>query len=116
KQLSYEESRRTRVRSVARGSRLLLLIARRAGGITASEAAKTLGVALPTAYHLLMTLVDEGLVARTAERRYVLGPRVAVLADGFLRDGDTPAYLTGPLRALAAETGETAYLTAWRGA
>jgi IclR family acetate operon transcriptional repressor len=45
----------------------------------------------------------------------VLGPRVALLADAFLRDGETPAYLTTPLRTLAAETGETAYLTAWRG-
>lgn len=107
-------SEKTRVRSVTRATRLLLRVARSAHGLTGAEAAAAAGLAVPTTYHLLNTLVDEGLLARDARRRFVLGLRIAVLADAFLRDGDVPEYLYEPLRALAAGTGETAYLTAWR--
>jgi hypothetical protein len=52
----------TRIRSVGRaascccGSRV-------SDGVTAKEIAKAHGLALPTTYHLLNTLVDEGLLA-----------------------------------------------------
>lgn len=104
----------TRIQSVARASRLLLLVARRREGATAAEAAAALDLRTPTVHHLLNTLVDEGLLARDSRRRFVLGPRVAVLADALLRDGLAPEYLSAPLERLAEETGETAYVTAWR--
>jgi len=111
--ISNSEKQPTRIQSAARAAQLLLLVARCPDGASATEAARALGVAVPTAHHLLSTLSDEGLLARDARRRFVLGPRVAVLADAFLRDG-VPDYLAAPLDRLAAETGETAYLTAWR--
>lgn len=110
---SYPERSPTRIRSAGRAIQLLLLVARRPGGVGATEAAAALDVAVPTAHHLLNTLCDEGVLARDSRRRYVLGPRVGVLADAFLRDG-APEYLAAPLAHLARETGETAYLTAWR--
>lgn len=111
---SYRE--KTRIQSVSRACTLLFAVARAPGGVSAAEAAAEAGLAVPTTHHLLNTLVDEGLLARDSGRRFVLGRRVAVLADAFLRDGGVPEYLTAPLHALAAATGETAYLTAWRGA
>jgi len=66
-----------------------------------------------TAYHLLNTLRGEGLLAK-AGTQFVLGSRAAVIAHAWLRSDEAPAFLLEPLRALAAETGETAYLAAWR--
>lgn len=94
---------------------MLLLAARFPDGVGPSQAADALGLTVPTAYHLLATLCDEGLLAREPSKRFVLGPRVGVLVDAFLRDGATPEYLLAPLRRLAEQTTETAYLTAWRG-
>lgn len=71
-----------------------------------------LGLTVPTTHHLLNTLAAEGLAVKDSRRRYVLGPRVAVLADGLVRQA-VPEYLARPLRALAHESGETAYLAAW---
>lgn len=112
--LSDSEKKPTRIQSASRAARLLLLVARRPDGASATEGATALGISVPTAHHLLMTLRDEGLLARDSRRRFVLGPRVAVLADALLRDGGVPEYLSAPLQRLAEETGETAYLTAWR--
>ena len=97
---------------MARASRLLLHLAARREGSTAAAAAGALGLTVPTTHHLLNTLAEEGLVVKEADRRYVLGPRVAVLADGFVEQA-VPEYLGAPLRELAEATGETAYLAAW---
>jgi DNA-binding IclR family transcriptional regulator len=105
----------TRIRSAKRACQLLLLVGRRPRGVTAAEAAAELGLSVTTAYHLLATLADEQLLVRSSQRRFVLGPRVGVLADAFMRDGVPPEYLWVPLQRLAEETQETAYLTAWQG-
>lgn len=105
----------TRIRSVQRASRLLLWLARQPDGASATEAARVVGIALPTAHHLLSTLVAEGLLTKDSGRRYGLGLKVAVLADAHLRRDGAPELLLGALRALAQETGETAYLAGWRG-
>jgi len=104
----------TRIQSVTRAMRLLFLIADSAQGLTATEAARVLSVSVPTAHHLLGTLVAEGALARDAGRRYVIGPRIGVLCDAFTRDLAVPHYLSAPLRWIADQTGETVYLTAWR--
>lgn len=73
-----------------------------------------LGVPLPTAYHLLATLVKEAFLVKDAARLYYLGPRIGALADAFLRQMQPPEYLRAALRQLAETTGETAYLSSWR--
>jgi IclR family acetate operon transcriptional repressor len=108
---SYETSG-ARIQSVERASRLLRLLARHEHGCTLTEAARALGLAVPTAHHLLATLAAEGLAAKDADRRYRLGPRIAVLAEGFERQA-VPGFLLAPLRRLSARTGETAYLARW---
>jgi IclR family transcriptional regulator, acetate operon repressor len=105
---------KTQIRSVRRAMRLLFEIAERADGATATELANALDIAVPTAYHLLNTLVADGMLARDPRRRYVLGPRVGALTDAVARSLAVPHFLADPLRALAEDTGETAYLTAWR--
>jgi IclR family acetate operon transcriptional repressor len=106
--------RATTIQSVARASRILLLVATRPGGIPAKLAADHLGLTLPTTYHLLATLVSEGLLTKDSRRRYVLGPKAGVIADAIMRDNAPPEYYAELLRELAADTQETAYLSAWR--
>lgn len=105
----------TQIQSVARACRLLLYVAERPNGVGAKEVADAHGMALPTTYHLLNTLVVEGMLAKDSRRRYSVGAKVGVLSDAFLRDMLAPEYLLLPLHQLAATTEETAYLAAWRG-
>jgi DNA-binding IclR family transcriptional regulator len=115
KSVSHPERQPTRIQSVERACRLLVAAVTASDGLTASEAAAEAGLAVPTAHHLLNTLVGEGLLAKDSRRRYGAGPRMAVLAEAHLRADRVPEYLLEPLRALARETGETAYLAGWRG-
>lgn len=103
----------TRIQSVERGCRLLLWLAARDQGATAKEAAFANRLALPTVYHLLNTLLAEGLVAKDAKRRYVLGPSSAYLGNAYRQRAEVPDELFGGLREVADRTGETAYLAAW---
>ncbi len=105
----------TRIRSVRRAAALLEHVALTPAGSTATAAAAALDVPVPTAYHLLNTLVDAGLLAKDERRRYRLGAKVGLLAEAFLAQVSAPAYLVDRLRELADRTGETAYLSAWRG-
>lgn len=103
----------TRIQSVARGCQLLLWLAERPHGATAKEAAFATRIALPTTYHLLNTLVDQGLLAKDVRRHYVLGPGAAILAQAYLRGSSVPETLLSALREVASRTGETAYLADW---
>ena len=104
----------TTIRSVARASRILVHLGQQPEGRTAKEVAVALSLPLPTAYHLLGTLVAEGLVAKDSRRRYRLGPALGAISDAFVRQFSPPEYLVGPLHRLAEATGETAYVAAWR--
>jgi DNA-binding IclR family transcriptional regulator len=83
----------TRIRSVRRAAALLEAVATAPGGCTATAAAAAVDIPVPTAYHLLNTLVDAGLLAKDESRRYRLGARVGLLAEAFLAQVSAPAYL-----------------------
>jgi len=102
------------VRSVVKATQLLLCVAESAGGLTALQAAQAVGLPPGTAYHLLNTLLAEGMLSRGAGRRYKLGPKVAALAIAFSRQGPSERLLEA-VRRLAETTGETAYLSGWQG-
>lgn len=77
--------------------------------------AGALELPLPTAYHLLNTLTAEGLLTKLEDRRYQLGPKIGLLAEAFAAQVSAPEHLLDCVRKLAEQTGETAYLSAWRG-
>jgi IclR family acetate operon transcriptional repressor len=104
----------TRIQSVTRAAALLECVATDPAGRTVREVAAALGIPLPTAYHLLNTLVDAGFVAKSEGRRYQLGTRIGLLAEAFLAQVSAPNHLMEHVRDLALRTGETAYLSAWR--
>lgn len=103
----------TRVQSVQRAMRALLYVVEKHGGATGTEIAQELELPTPTVFHLVNTLVDEGLLVKF-ERRYHLGPQLGVIADAFIRMHAPPPYLRAPLLALSEQTKETVYLTSWR--
>jgi IclR family acetate operon transcriptional repressor len=105
----------TTVQSVERASRILLWVATSDERVTAKQVADHFGLSLPTAYHLLATLVAEGLLAKERGRRYGLGLKAALIADAVARDTSAPEDYLRILRELAETTGETAYLSAWKG-
>jgi DNA-binding IclR family transcriptional regulator len=107
------ERRSPRIASVSKAFAALSAIAGSPDPLPARELATRLGMKLPTAYHLLNTLSAEGVVVKGGDRGYRLGPRIGVLADAYLEQGEPVAVLEGPLKNLAAGTGETAYLSVW---
>jgi IclR family transcriptional regulator, acetate operon repressor len=82
--------------------------------VSGTEVARHFGVPLPTVHHVLSTLVQEGLLTKDETRRYHMGPKIGVLAASFMHEQAVPSVWQRALAGLAAATGETAYLTAWR--
>ena len=105
----------TRIQSVSRAARLLMLVATLPEAErSVSRLAAELGTSVPTVYHLLNTLVDAKLLARDEQRRFRLGLAMEVLAGAYAQQTTPPPELMAPLRWIIDTTGESAYLTAWR--
>jgi DNA-binding IclR family transcriptional regulator len=114
--MNADQPTSTRIQSVGRAARVLEFVALRGGeGLRATELATALGTPLPTLHHLVSTLVDEGLLSKSSDRRYQLGPKVGLLAEAFAAQNSAPEHLLARLRELAEHTGETTYLSVWRG-
>lgn len=69
----------TLIQSVQRAFRVMEAVADLEGRATAKEIARRTGLALPTTYHLLRTLVHDGYVQRLADGTYILGHRMDVV-------------------------------------
>ncbi|HEY4276798.1 MAG TPA: IclR family transcriptional regulator C-terminal domain-containing protein [Conexibacter sp.] len=102
-----------KIQSVQRAAAILRAVAAEPAGATGTEVAARLALAPATVHHLLQTLVGEGLLERV-DRRYVVGEAVGALAVAQERQGGVPQRWRDALRDVAAKTGETTYLVAWR--
>jgi IclR family transcriptional regulator, acetate operon repressor len=110
-----EPSTGTRIRSVSRAARLLMLIAALPEPErTPTRMAAELGTSVPTVHHLLNTLVDAKLLVRDELRQYRFGLAMEVLSVAYAQQTVPPPELVAPLRRIIDETGESAYLSAWR--
>src|SRR5262245_50915601 len=93
---------RTRIQSVSRAVQVLRYVAEHEdGAANLTQIATAMGTPLPTAYHLLATLVDEGMLVRDPKRGYRLGSTIGVLGDAFRREPAIPDGLLEPLRKLS---------------
>ncbi len=108
-----ETAVRPRVQSVARAVSILTTVAQSSDGLRAMEIAERLRLGRQATYHLLHTLVGCGMLTRNRHKRYVLGLRVATLIEAFGRHLAPPEHLAPLVRAVANETGETAYAVGW---
>jgi IclR family transcriptional regulator, acetate operon repressor len=106
----------TRIQSVARAANLLLLIASLPEHErSATRLAAELGTSVPTVYHLLNTLVDAKLLTRDERKQYRFGFAMEVLSVAYAQQTVPPPELLAPLKWITEVTGESAYLSAWRG-
>jgi len=106
----------TLIRSAGRAVQILLHIATSDSGLTAKQVASQMQIPLATAYHLLNTLLNEKVVEKDDAHRFRIGARASIIADAVNRRNAVPPRLLIALNRVAAVTGETAYLSAWRGA
>lgn len=108
-----EPARGTQV--VSRVAALLTAVGSAAAPCTTMDLSHTTGLTRPTTHRLLTALESEGLLDRTAEGHWVLGPEMYVL--GAVASQRFPAQeLAAPhLARLALATGESAFLSVRRG-
>ncbi|MGU3431932.1 IclR family transcriptional regulator [Actinomycetes bacterium M1A6_2h] len=84
-------------------------------GSSTTELARATGLARPTAHRLLSALADEGLVDRDrGSGRWFLGPEIYLLGTMAAARYDVTDQARDVVRNLAAETGESAFLSARR--
>jgi IclR family acetate operon transcriptional repressor len=107
-----EMTDRGTIQSVDRALELLELVAANPKGVPARELADLAGLPLPTAYHLLRTLVLRGYLERS-RRTYQLGPQIPALGEAYERTYEPGPAAVEAMHTLAAQTGETVYLSRW---
>lgn len=91
--------------------RLLNFVGRHGSNVTAKAAAREISVSLPTAYHLINSLIQEGYVERVPGRKgYRLGPTISLLHQRSLSSGDLVSDVEPVLDELAERTGQRIYL------
>lgn len=107
-----QESKGT-VRSVQRALDLMSTIASFEHPPQAKDLADKLGLPLPTAFHLLKTLVDAGYLIKES-KTYWLGPEIPRLNAALERAYAIPGWMREALARLAYDSGETANICRWR--
>ncbi|GGG16021.1 putative IclR-family regulatory protein [Rhodococcoides trifolii] len=86
------------------------------GGSSTTSLARATGLARPTAHRLLAALAAEGFVDRDgASGRWFLGPEIYLLGSMSSARYDVTDHARDIVRALAADSGESAFLSARRG-
>lgn len=107
--------RRSLVQSLAKGLRLLEAVAQAETRLTLSEAAAASGLDPGTCHRMLNTLVAEGYLARTENRRFELTLKVLDLGYSAIASRDLRSLVRPVLRALVDETSEAASFAVLRG-
>jgi IclR family pca regulon transcriptional regulator len=98
------------VESLAKGLRVLSLFTEQRPTWRLSDIAPALGMPVPTAYRLVMTLVSEGFLDHLPDGDYRPGVRVLTLGSAALHSLDLVEVARPRLQALAESTGETVNL------
>ena len=98
------------VEALAKGLRILGLFSERRPSMKLTDMAAETGVPLPTAFRMAATLVTEGFLEQLADGAYRPAPKVLTLGFSALRGMDLVQLADGPLRRVAAATGQTVNL------
>lgn len=95
---------------VERAFQLLELLSQSEEGLTLSELARALHSSRGSTHGLLKVLESNGVVEQEEERRFVLGPRIYDLAQGYVQQAGLRHYALPAMRRLAKSSGETVCL------
>lgn len=98
----------TLIQSLQRGLRLMEAVGER-GRVHPKDLARATGLALPTTYHLLRTLVHEGYLHRIDDGSYVLGDQLQLVASSG-QDGVVAPRVRKILRRAREEWRASVYL------
>lgn len=98
------------LRAAERAMQILFTLAAHSPGMTLSDLARETGLSLTTAHRMTTTLRTQGLTRETTDGLQALGPRVLVLARGFLGGLDFRVEALPVLSELREATGETCHL------
>ncbi|WP_130866313.1 IclR family transcriptional regulator [Acidipropionibacterium timonense] len=98
------------IRSVERALDLLGVVCDHPG-ITLSDAARKVDLAPSSALRLLRTLTETGHLSRSADGLYDVGPELIRIAGRVLADNSLRRICRPTMTALAAEAGESVYLS-----
>ncbi|MCL6454957.1 MAG: IclR family transcriptional regulator [Alicyclobacillus sp.] len=102
------------IQSLARGLKLLELIAEQPEGCNAKWLSKVSGINLSTCYHLLNTLDVAGYVEKDRQtQNYVLTYKVSYLSNLIQSRKILPRKISTLAHTLVQKTGETAYVATW---
>jgi IclR family transcriptional regulator, acetate operon repressor len=100
----------TLIQSVQRALHLLEAVGSSNRALSAKQLARKTGVALPTVYHLLRTLVYEGYLIKT-EAGYVLGGKVGELGSRYANGMDRLVCVRPILKSLQDAIGAGVYFS-----
>ncbi|OIJ64957.1 IclR family transcriptional regulator [Streptomyces mangrovisoli] len=98
------------VEALAKGLRLLGLFSEKRPSMKLTDMAAETAIPLPTAFRMAATLVTEGFLEQLPDGAYRPAPKVLTLGFSALRSMDLVELADGPLRRLAAATGQTVNL------
>jgi IclR family acetate operon transcriptional repressor len=102
---------RTGVQSLERAFSILTHIAKCEDGINLADLSKLVGLHTSTAFHLVRTMVELGVVRQDRRtKRYHLGRKIFSLAANASSEIDLVATATPFLETLAQKTGESSHL------
>ncbi|WP_181801200.1 IclR family transcriptional regulator [Streptomyces shenzhenensis] len=107
---SAASKRSYHVEALAKGLRLLGRFSEQRPSMKLTDMAAEAGVPLPTAFRMAATLVTEGFLEQLPDGAYRPAPKVLTLGFAALRGMDMVELAEGPLRRLAADTGQTVNL------
>lgn len=103
------------LQSVAKALHVLELVGASPEGVAAKEVARSLDVSLPSAYHLLSTLVDTGYAVHlSGEARYGLGSKARFLGQALCRQLAVPREVADGIRQVHADADAAAYYAVYR--
>lgn len=101
--------------SARRVLKLLNYISEHGQSLTAKAVACELGVSLPTAYHVINSLIQEGYIERrSGSKGYCLGHMIPLLYQRSLEQGDLVSEVEPVLDHLAEQSGQRTYLAVYR--
>lgn len=104
------------MQTVVRALRVLTAVSSASKGISLQSLSRQLDIPIASTHRLLGLLVEHQFIVRSeATRRYFLGPAARELADAETSLPGTPNVVHPALTRIAAETGETAFVTEFVG-
>ncbi|TDQ55390.1 IclR family transcriptional regulator [Actinorugispora endophytica] len=110
-----EGARTPVLQSATKALRVLEAVAESPAGMTAKEVSAHLGLALPSTYHLLSTLVDAGYVVHlSGKARYGVGYKARFLGQALTRQLAVPREVAAAIRRVHQESDAAAYYAVYR--